>query len=195
MCYKVQVGVLALQGAVSEHLTQLQHLGVDAVAVKRVEQLATLDGIILPGGESTTIGKLMREYGFIPALQQFAQTKPIFGTCAGMILLAKEIEGGESSHLALMDIAVQRNAFGRQIDSFQTELNIAGLAYPFPAIFIRAPYITKVLNPNQVDILATVDNSPVLARQHNLLACAFHPELSQDNRIMQLFLQMIPAYR
>ncbi|KGQ71196.1 pyridoxal 5'-phosphate synthase subunit PdxT [Chelonobacter oris] len=186
------VGVLALQGAVGEHLDQLSRLGVTALAVKKTEQLALLDALILPGGESTAIGKLMREYGFIDAIQQFAASgKPLFGTCAGMILLAKNIYGGEKPHLGLMDIQVERNAFGRQVDSFQTALNIHGLSTPFPAIFIRAPYIRRLLS-DKVACLAEIDGNIVLARQHNLLACSFHPELSQDDRIMRLFLEMLP---
>ncbi|AWX13287.1 pyridoxal 5'-phosphate synthase glutaminase subunit PdxT [Mergibacter septicus] len=191
----IKVGVLALQGAVSEHIDQLKSLGVEGVTIKQVEQLEQIDALILPGGESTTMGKLMREYDFIRAIQHFAETKPIFGTCAGMILLAKIIQGGEDPHLGLMDIAVQRNAFGRQIDSFQTALPVIGLTTPFPAIFIRAPYIAELLKADQIEVLATIDGSPVLAQQKNLLACAFHPELSQDNRIMQLFLTMIPNYQ
>lgn len=185
-----RVGVLALQGAVREHLAQLSALGVTAVAVKTVEQLATLDGLILPGGESTTIGKLMREYGFIHAIQAFARAgKPIFGTCAGMILLAKQIHGEESAHLGLMDIEVQRNGFGRQIDSFQTALCVKGFRETVPAIFIRAPYIRQQLS-DQVEVLAMVEDRAVFVRQNNLLACAFHPELSQDQQILKLFLAM-----
>lgn len=184
----LKIGVLALQGAVSEHLAQLAQLGVTGVAVKRVEQLAELDGIILPGGESTTIGKLMRQYGFIDALQQFAQTKAIFGTCAGMILLASEIVGGEPAHLQLMDIQVQRNAFGRQVDSFQTALQVTGIEQPVPAVFIRAPYIVKT--GNTVEVLASFAGHPVLARQGKLLACSFHPELTDNLAILKLFLTL-----
>lgn len=186
-----KVGILALQGAVSEHIAQLQALGVQAIAVKKVTELTALDGLILPGGESTAIGKLMRESGFIDAIRQFAgQGKAIFATCAGMILLAKEIVGGEATHLALMDIAVQRNAFGRQIDSFQSNISVCGLQEVFPAIFIRAPYVQSILS-DEVEVLAQVENHPVLVKQGNLLACSFHPELSQDSRIMQIFLTMM----
>ncbi|OOF78451.1 glutamine amidotransferase subunit PdxT [Rodentibacter caecimuris] len=187
-----KVGVLALQGAVSEHLAQIQSLGATAVTIKTVAQLDELDALVLPGGESTSIGKLMRTYGFIEAIQAFAkQNKPIFGTCAGMILLAKTLEGGEQAHLQLMDIAVQRNAFGRQVDSFQTDLAVKGLAKPFPAVFIRAPYISQILDKSAVEILAEFDGNVVLAKQGNLLACAFHPELTSDNQVMSLFLGMI----
>ncbi|SMB86230.1 pyridoxal phosphate synthase yaaE subunit [Pasteurella testudinis DSM 23072] len=185
------VGVLALQGAVSEHLRQLEALGASAVAVKNIEQLQQIDGLILPGGESTAISKLMREYGFVEPIRRFAADgKPLFGTCAGMILLAKEIAGNASPHLALMDIQVQRNAFGRQIDSFETALSVKLLSAPFPAIFIRAPYIRQRLS-DSVEVLAEMDGNIVLARQDNLLACAFHPELSHDTRIMALFLDML----
>ncbi len=185
------VGVLALQGAISEHLAQIQSLGAKAIAVKKVEDLTACDALILPGGESTAIGRLMRLYGFIDAICAFsAQNKPIFGTCAGMILLAKQIEGGEESHLNLMDMHVQRNAFGRQVDSFQTDLTVKGLTQPFPAVFIRAPYITQI-DAEKVEVLAEIDDNIVLAKQGNLLACSFHPELTANNRIMRLFLAMI----
>lgn len=187
----IRVGALALQGAVSEHLTQIEALGATAVAVKHITQLAGLDALVLPGGESTAIGRLMREYGFIEAIREFsAQNKPIFGTCAGMILLAKQIIGGEPSHLDLMDIAVQRNAFGRQIDSFQADLTVKGLEAPFPAVFIRAPYIAQLLS-SDIEVLAEIEGNVVLAKQNNLFACSFHPELTPDTRIMRLFMQMI----
>lgn len=204
------IGVLALQGAVEEHLQQIESLGATAVPIKKTAQLAELDGLVLPGGESTAIGKLMRNADFIPAIQHFArQNKAIFGTCAGMILLAKHIEGDEPSHLDLMDIRVQRNAFGRQVDSFQVDLPIAGLSDPFPAIFIRAPYITQIntdrVEPQEtflrspfsshtyadkIESLATFNGNVVLAKQGKLLACSFHPELTQDNRVMQMFLEI-----
>ncbi|MDP8079973.1 pyridoxal 5'-phosphate synthase glutaminase subunit PdxT [Phocoenobacter skyensis] len=187
---QLKIGVLALQGAVAEHIAQVESLGAVGVAIKRTEQLDDLDAIILPGGESTAIGKLMRHYGFIEALQNFAKTRPIFGTCAGMILLAKNIVGGEPSHLNLMDITVQRNAFGRQVDSFQTELDIKGMSEPVPAVFIRAPYIASV-DSSEVEVLAKVNGQPVLAKQGNLLACSFHPELTTDTHILKLFLTMI----
>ncbi|WP_040977562.1 pyridoxal 5'-phosphate synthase glutaminase subunit PdxT [Necropsobacter massiliensis] len=187
------IGVLALQGAVTEHMRQIEQLGATAVAIKKVEQLAGIDALILPGGESTAIGRLMRQYGFIRAIRDFAQQrKPLFGTCAGMILLAKTIEGGEPAHLQLMDILVQRNAFGRQVDSFQTPLSVKGLPQPFPAVFIRAPYIQRITS-SAVEKLAEFDGNPVLAKQGNLLACSFHPELTDDVGIMRLFLDMIEA--
>ncbi|KGQ47755.1 glutamine amidotransferase [Gallibacterium anatis] len=186
-----RIGVLALQGAVSEHIVQLQRLGVSAIAIKQPAELENLDGLVLPGGESTVIGKLMRDYGFITAIRDFVgEGKGVFATCAGMILLAKEIVGGEKPYLSLLDISVYRNAFGRQVDSFQMDLDIKGLSSPFPAIFIRAPYVETLLSP-QVEILAEIDKRPVLVKQGNLLACSFHPELSTDERVMQLFLQIV----
>ena len=159
------------------------------MAVKTLTELTALDALVLPGGESTAIGKLMREYGFIDAIRQFAEHKPVLGTCAGMILLAKHIVGGEPAHLQLMDISVQRNAFGRQVDSFQTDLAVKGLTEPFPAVFIRAPYIASI-DSSAVEILAEFEGNVVLAKQSNLLACSFHPELTADPRIMQLFLNL-----
>lgn len=181
------VGVLALQGAVSEHIAQIQSLGAKAVAVKKAEDLANLDALVLPGGESTAIGRLLRTSGLLERVQAF--DKPILGTCAGMILLAKEIEGGEPAHLGLMDMTVQRNAFGRQVDSFQTDLPIKGIEGTFPAVFIRAPLISKV--SENVEVLAEFNGEIVLARQGNRFACSFHPELTADNRVMRLLLEAI----
>src|SRR5690606_20202414 len=136
----VRIGVLALQGAVSEHLEMIRKAGAEGVEVKRTEQLADLDGLIIPGGESTTIGKLMREFGFIEAIRQFAAAgKPLFGTCAGLIVMAKKIAGQEDAHLRLMDITVRRNAFGRQRESFETVLDVKGIKERVRAVFIRAP--------------------------------------------------------
>lgn len=186
----LHIGVLALQGAVSEHLRQIEQLGANASAIKTVSELTALDGLVLPGGESTTIGRLMHQYGFIEAIQDVAkQGKGIFGTCAGMILLAKQLENDPTVHLGLMDICVQRNAFGRQVDSFQTALEIEGFATTFPAVFIRAPHIAQI-NHEKVQCLATFQGHVVLAKQQNLLACAFHPELTTYLRVMQHFLEM-----
>ena len=186
-----RVGVLALQGAVSEHMAQITALGAQAVAVKQVAQLADLDALVLPGGESTAIGKLMVEYGFIDAIRAFAASgKALFGTCAGMILLASDIEGQSQPHLDLIAIRVRRNASGRQVSSYQADLAIKGMDTPFPAVFIRAPYVSELL-ADDVDVLAEVENNPVLVRQDNILACSFHPELSDDGRVMRLFLDMI----
>lgn len=186
----MRVGVLALQGAVAEHIRSLEKTGVEGVTVKHVEQLADLDGLIIPGGESTTIGKLMRKYGFIEAIRDFSgQGKPIFGTCAGLIVMAKEIEGGEEPHLALMDIKVSRNAFGRQRESFETDLDVNGLEAPLRAVFIRAPLITAV--GDGVEVLSTYKDEIVTARQGHLLVSSFHPELTDDFALHTYFVEMI----
>jgi len=183
------IGVLALQGAVAEHIRSLQLAGVDAVAVKQVEQLEELDGLVIPGGESTTIGKLMRKYGFIEAIQQFhAAGKAIFGTCAGLIVLAKEIEEQEAVHLQLMDISVARNAFGRQRESFETSLPIKGIDTPVTAVFIRAPLIKKV--GKNVEVLAEYNGEIVTAKEGNILVSSFHPELTEDYRLHAYFVEM-----
>ncbi|MFJ8246962.1 pyridoxal 5'-phosphate synthase glutaminase subunit PdxT [Peribacillus asahii] len=186
------IGVLDLQGATIEHIQQLEGLGVDALLVKKPEQLQQIDGLIIPGGESTAIGKMMKRYDFIEPIQQFASLgKPIFGTCAGLVLLAKDLGGAEDSHLNLMDISIQRNGFGRQRDSFEIDLSIKGIDHPVPAVFIRAPYIESV--GNNVDVLATHDDKIVAAKQNNLLVSSFHPELTDDCRFLQLFINMVES--
>ena len=185
----IKIGVLALQGAVAEHIRSLKRAGAEAVAVKRVEQLEELHGLVIPGGESTTIGKLMRKYGFIEAIRRFAADgKPVFGTCAGLIVLAKRIEGGEEPHLGLMDMTVVRNAFGRQRESFETDLEVAGLDRPLRAVFIRAPLIKEV-GPG-VEVLSVYNDEIVAARQNRLLACSFHPELTDDSALHAYFVAM-----
>ncbi|MCY3916188.1 MAG: pyridoxal 5'-phosphate synthase glutaminase subunit PdxT [Chloroflexi bacterium] len=187
----MKIGVLALQGAFIEHIKMLRRLGFDAVEVRLPHQLDRLDGLIIPGGESTTIGKLASEYGLIAPLRRFARTKPTWGTCAGMIFLAKDIGIDEQPILGAMDITVDRNAFGRQIDSFETDLQIAGLAgAPFHAVFIRAPVVTAV-EPG-VDVLARLDDGRIVAaRQGRLLATAFHPELTDDLRLHSSFCDIV----
>jgi 5'-phosphate synthase pdxT subunit len=185
----MKIGVLALQGAVAEHLAALQRVGADAIAIKKKEQLDEIDGIIIPGGESTTIGKLMRTYDFMDSLKQFSQQgKPIFGTCAGMIVLAKEIVGQNDAHLKLMDMKVARNAFGRQRESFETDLDVDGVEGKVRAVFIRAPLIEEV-GP-QVQVLAEHQGQIVAARQGHLLAVSFHPELTGDDRMHAYFVEM-----
>ncbi|ANS76344.1 glutamine amidotransferase [Paenibacillus yonginensis] len=186
----MKIGVLALQGAVAEHIRSIEWAGAEGVAVKRTEQLDELDGLIIPGGESTTIGKLMRKYGFIDAIRQFAsEGKALFGTCAGLIVLAKSIEGGEEPHLGLMDITVSRNAFGRQRESFETDLDVKGIDNPVRAVFIRAPLITKT--EAGVEVLSTYKDEVVTARQGKLLVSSFHPELTDDYSLHKYFLDMI----
>ncbi|MGG1639419.1 pyridoxal 5'-phosphate synthase glutaminase subunit PdxT [Paenibacillus sp. NRS-1760] len=186
----MKIGVLALQGAVAEHIRSLEAAGAEAVAVKRVEQLEELQGLVIPGGESTTIGKLMRNYGFMEAIKDFsAQGKPLFGTCAGLIVLADEIEGQEDAHLRLMDMTVARNAFGRQQESFETDLDVKGIDEPVRAVFIRAPLIKKV--GAGVDVLSTYRDEIVTARQGHLLAVSYHPELTDDYRLHAYFVEMV----
>ncbi|WP_419852658.1 pyridoxal 5'-phosphate synthase glutaminase subunit PdxT [Actinobacillus pleuropneumoniae] len=184
---KYTIGVLSLQGAVSEHIAQIETLGAKAIAVKSLSELQQVDALVLPGGESTAMRRLMHSSGLFQALKSF--DKPILGTCAGLILLANKLESGEPPHLAKMNIQVQRNAFGRQVDSFQTDLMIKGFADPFPAVFIRAPYISRI--GSEVEVLAEWQGNVVFAKQGNLLACAFHPELTSDTRVVELFLQQL----
>ncbi|SEG63085.1 pyridoxal 5'-phosphate synthase glutaminase subunit PdxT [Paenibacillus sp. UNC499MF] len=190
----MKVGVLALQGAVAEHIRLIEAVGGEGVVVKRAEQLAELDGLIIPGGESTTIGRLMRRYGFIEAIQDFSnQGKAVFGTCAGLIVIADKIAGQEEAHLGLMDMTVQRNAFGRQRESFETDLPVKGIDKPVRAVFIRAPLIEHV--GNGVDVLSEYNGQIVAARQGHLLAASFHPELTDDSSMHAYFLDMIRETR
>jgi len=197
----MKIGVLALQGDFAEHVTMLARMGITAVEVRLPQQLDSLDGLIMPGGESTTFAKLAVRFGLIEPLQNFVRSgKPTWGTCAGLIFLAKDV-GRDQPTLGMMDIKVKRNAFGRQVDSFTTPLKIKGLAEPYPAVFIRAPMIESV--GNEVDVLATLPDSGdsnviVAAQQANMLATSFHPELTQDTRMHRLFLERVeklPATR
>ncbi|WP_082231951.1 pyridoxal 5'-phosphate synthase glutaminase subunit PdxT [Halobacillus massiliensis] len=184
------IGVLGLQGAFREHIRSVEASGAEAVIVKRVEQLDEIDGLIIPGGESTTIRRLIDKYNFLEPLHQFGKLgKPIFGTCAGLILLASEIDGSYDVHLGLMDIRVRRNAFGRQRESFETPLDIKGIADQYNAVFIRAPYIEGV--GENTEVLATYEGNIVAAQQGHLLACSFHPELTDDHRITEHFVKMV----
>lgn len=191
---KKRVGVLALQGAFREHRQVLEQLGCDVVEVRKTSDLDEIQGLIIPGGESTTIGKLLRINEMGEKIKELgAKDMPIFGTCAGMILLSKTIVGSEQYSLNLMDTVVERNAFGRQIASFETDLQVPALGVnPLRAVFIRAPYLREVA-PN-VGILAEYDSKIVFVRQGNLLASAFHPELTSDPRVHQYFLNMIDEH-
>lgn len=185
-----KIGVLALQGAVREHVHAIEAVGAEAVVVKHVEDLVDIDGLILPGGESTTIRKLIDKYGFLEPLCAFGESgKPIFGTCAGLILLAKEVVGYKEPHLGLMNIVVERNSFGRQKDSFEVELHVKHIGNDVAAVFIRAPHIVSV--GENVEILAKYDGRIVLVRDGHYLGCSFHPELTEDKRIMKYFLNMV----
>ncbi len=194
---EMKIGVLALQGDFIEHIKILQSLGVDAAEVRKPEQLADLDGLIIPGGESTTFGKLAAAFGLIEPLREFCNSgKPVWGTCAGMIFLAKDV-GRQQPVLGLMDVKVKRNAFGRQVESFEQDLDVPALAgieegkpRPFHAIFIRAPLLESV--GKGVEVLAKLDDGTIVAaRQGNLLATSFHPELTQDTRFHRYFLGRI----
>ncbi len=176
----LRIGVLAVQGNVREHAAMLRRLGVEPVEVRLPGELEGLDGLIVPGGESTAIGRLMELYGIDDAVRKF--NRPIFGTCAGMIVLDRD-------HLGLGDYRVRRNAFGRQVASFEADLDLGDGGPPLRAVFIRAPWIEEV-GP-EVEVLAEVDGHPVLARQGRLLVAAFHPELTDDTRIHELFLNQV----
>jgi len=190
-----KIGVLAMQGAFVEHISALRQLGAEAVPVRRVDELKGICGLVIPGGESTTICKLMREYSLIEEVcKLIAKGLPVLGTCAGMILLAKEILGPNEHSLKVMNIKVRRNAFGRQVDSFEADLDIPALGHPpFRAVFIRAPWIETA--GEGVEILASLpDGTPVAAREGNLVATAFHPELTPDLRLHEYFLSVVDSH-
>lgn len=189
----MQIGILALQGAFVEHQKALHRAGVDAVQVRLPEHLDPIDGLIIPGGESTTIGRMARRWGLLEPIQALSRSGlPLWGTCAGMILLAREVTDAvaDQPRLALMDITVRRNAFGRQVDSFETDLDVEELGEaPFHGVFIRAPLIERV-GP-QVEVLAQLDDGTVVAaQQENLLVTAFHPELTADDRFHRYFVEL-----
>ena len=187
----MRIGVLALQGAFREHRVILEECGWEAVEVRKDEELQQVQGLIIPGGESTTIGKLMVDFNLLDKIQQrVASGMPVFGTCAGLIVLAKDIAGSAQPRLGLMEITAKRNAFGRQIASFEADLNIPALGQEaYKAVFIRAPFIEKA--GEKVEVLAKFEDKIVLARQGNILAAAFHPELTNDTRIHQYFIDMV----
>jgi len=189
-----KIGVLALQGAFREHIVMVRQLGAEALPIRWPEQLKGLDGLIIPGGESTTIGKLMTEYKLGEEVQKLAaEGSPLFGTCAGMVLLAKRVIGLDLQPLAVLDIEVRRNAFGRQVDSFETELLITVLGQnPFPGVFIRAPWIER--SGDGVESIAQLqDGTIVAAKGENILVSAFHPELTDDTRLHEYFLNIVEA--
>ncbi|EJR47790.1 glutamine amidotransferase subunit pdxT [Bacillus cereus VD107] len=186
----VKIGVLGLQGAVREHVKSVEASGAEAVVVKRIEQLEEIDGLILPGGESTTMRRLIDKYAFMEPLRTFAKSgKPMFGTCAGMILLAKTLIGYEEAHIGAMDITVERNAFGRQKDSFEAALSIEGVGEDFVGVFIRAPYVVNVAD--DVEVLSTHGDRMVAVKQGPFLAASFHPELTDDHRVTAYFVEMV----
>ena len=188
----MKIGILALQGAFAEHAKVLDKLGVTSVEIRNLEDFqqyqSDLSGLILPGGESTTMGKLLRDQNMlIPLIGAILNDLPVFGTCAGLILLAKKITSQEESHLATMDIVVERNAYGRQLGSFYTEAECKGVGQ-IPMTFIRGPIISSV--GEGVEVLATVDDQIVAAQEKNMLVTSFHPELTDDARLHQYFINM-----
>lgn len=195
------IGVFALQGNVREHLAMLHEVGVDAIPVRRPAELESVDGLVLPGGESTTMYKLARSFElFEPLQKRIAGGMPAFGTCAGMIMLADEITGGTADQETLggLDVTVRRNAFGRQVDSFEADLDFAAFDTPYHAVFIRAPWVERA--GRDVELLATVSDGPgaghiVAVRQDNLMATSFHPELTGDPRLHGLFAELVRASR
>jgi pyridoxal 5'-phosphate synthase pdxT subunit len=188
----VKVGVLALQGASGKHGAMLARLGVEPIAVRTPDQVDELDALVVPGGESTTISMLLETSGlFDPLAARLADGLPAFGTCAGMILLADTVLDGRDDQrsFGVVDAAVRRNAFGRQVDSFEADLDVAGLDRPLRAAFIRAPVVERA-GPD-VEVLASLDGRPVLVRQGALLASSFHPEMTGDERIHRLFVRLV----
>lgn len=190
----MKIGALALQGDFAEHISMLKRLGVETAEVRLPKHLDGLDGLIIPGGESTTIGKLAAAYGLMEPLKEFGKTRAVWGTCAGAIFLSKDA-GRDQPLLGLMDIKVRRNAFGRQVDSFETDLEVAelfkatGTAHPYHAVFIRAPVIVSV--GKEVKTLAALDDGRIVAAQQgHLLATSFHPELTDDTRFHEYFISL-----
>ncbi len=190
-----RIGVLALQGDFREHIQVLRELGAECVEVRTVEELDLVDALVIPGGESTAIGRLARIYGLIEPLRtRIEGGMPVLGTCAGLIFLASATTGPEQPQLGVLDVVVERNAFGRQIDSFERELEVAGQDEPIQGVFIRAPWIVKV--GAEVEVLTTVENEssgdecPVFVRQGKVLATSFHPELTGDTRVHEMLLAL-----
>jgi pyridoxal 5'-phosphate synthase pdxT subunit len=187
----MKIGVLALQGAFREHKGMLETLGAKVTEVRFPEQLRELQGIVIPGGESTTMAKLMLSYGFDKALPEFYKTGgAIWGTCAGAIAIAKDIIGYPAQpRLGLMDIGVERNAYGRQVASFETDVSVKTFDSPFHVVFIRAPRIASI--GKEVEVLATFKEDPIMVKQERLMATVFHPELTEDSRIHRYFLENV----
>ncbi len=183
----MKIGVLALQGAFREHMEILKKLGVEGVEIRKKEDLQDIQGIILPGGESTTMGKLLIELGIMDTLKNLiADGLPVYGTCAGMILLAKSLLNDDRVHLGIMDISVRRNAYGRQLGSFMCKAPVKGVADDVEMVFIRAPYIESC--GKGIEVLSEVEGNIVAARQDNILVTSFHPELTSDYRVHEFFI-------
>ena len=193
---EVRIGVLALQGDFALHAKALARCGAEAVEVRKPAELADLDGLVIPGGESTTLLKLMDEWGFVPAIEKFhAEGKPIFGTCAGLIVLAREVENPPQFSLGLIDVVVERNAYGRQRESFEASGTavLDGPPVPLEMVFIRAPRIRRL--GAGVEPLATRDGEPVMVRQGTVLVATFHPELTEDTAVHQYFCDLVRSAR
>ncbi|MDP7116189.1 MAG: pyridoxal 5'-phosphate synthase glutaminase subunit PdxT [Candidatus Woesearchaeota archaeon] len=188
----MKIGILAIQGSIQDHKKVLDKLNIETVEVRLPADLIDINGLIIPGGESTTIGKLLKSTKLDQEIKRlYEKGLPIYGTCAGAIILAKEILGSQQPKLSILDISIGRNSYGRQIDSFETDLDIKEFEQPFHGIFIRAPVISKV--HNGAKILAEYKDKPVLVRQKNILASTFHPELTNDTRIHEYFINMIKS--
>lgn len=183
-------GVLALQGDFREHLTMLRKVGTDPIPVRTPAELSEVEALVIPGGESTTIGKLADRFGLMEPLRtRIGAGMPVYGTCAGLIFLSAAVTEGDQHLLGVLDAVVHRNAFGRQNESFEEDLDIVGLDTPFPAVFIRAPWVAKL--GDEVDVLATIDSHPVMVRQGSILASSFHPELTDDTRIHRMLVDLM----
>ena len=190
----MKVGVLALQGAYASHLQTFASIGVEVLEVRTPEDLETIDRLVIPGGESTTISMLLDSNGMrVPIQESISEGMPVFGTCAGMIVLAREVLDGRDDQkpLGVIDITVRRNAFGRQVDSFESEIEVSGLDEPFPSVFIRAPIVESI--GEGVEVYARVDEKIVLCGTDSILVASFHPELSNDARIHEMFLSLEPS--
>ena len=186
----MKIGVLAMQGAYREHLKILKSLGIEAIDVRYEEDIDNIDGLIIPGGESTTMGKLIKTLGLYDKLKsRIENNMPVWGTCAGMILLAKNIVNEDYNHLSVMNISVIRNAYGRQLGSFETKAPVKGIGEDIDMVFIRAPYIESV--GENVEILSTVDGNIVAAQEGNILVTSFHPELTEDLRLHKYFINIV----
>ena len=190
----MKVGVLALQGAYASHLQTFASIGVEVLEVRTPEDLETIDRLVIPGGESTTISMLLDSNRMrVPIQESISEGMPVFGTCAGMIVLAREVLDGRDDQkpLGAIDITVRRNAFGRQVDSFESEIEVSGLDEPFPSVFIRAPIVESI--GEGVEVYARVDEKIVLCGTDSILVASFHPELSNDGRIHEMFLSLEPS--
>ena len=188
-----KIGVLALQGAFIEHVYMIKSLGHEAVQIRKAEELDDIHGLIIPGGESTTMGKLLTDFEMKdPLKHKIRDGLPVWGTCAGLILLADTIENDDTVHLGAMEITAVRNAYGRQLGSFEYRGKVKGMRADFPMVFIRAPYIGAV--SDNVDVIATVNDHIVAAKQDNMLVTAFHPELTDDTRMHEYFLNMVKKH-